>query len=107
MKAYDQISSIFCISVFLHNAHVILHLSWYELPYGRWCELTQAMACMVMSLNPQPDVMGHSIHLCLHPSPPMPPVSLEQLLASQNAIIQRLAKIDERQARQSQQHQQP
>jgi hypothetical protein len=29
------------------------------------------------------------------PSPSMPPVSLEQLLASQNAIMQRLAAIDE------------
>jgi hypothetical protein len=30
------------------------------------------------------------------PSPPMPLVSLEQLLASQNDIMQRLAEIDER-----------
>jgi hypothetical protein len=30
------------------------------------------------------------------PSPPMPPVSLEQLLALQNAIMQRLSDIDER-----------
>jgi hypothetical protein len=41
------------------------------------------------------------------PSPPMPLVSIEQLLASQNAIMQRLAAIDERQAGQTQQHQQP
>jgi hypothetical protein len=31
-------------------------------------------------------------------SPLAPPMSLEQLLASQNAIMQRLAEIDERQA---------
>jgi hypothetical protein len=37
----------------------------------------------------------------------MPPVSLEQLLASQNAIIQSLAAMDECQAGQTQQHQQP
>jgi hypothetical protein len=40
------------------------------------------------------------------PSPPMPPVNLEQLLASQNVIMQRLAKIGECQAGRSQQHQQ-
>jgi hypothetical protein len=34
----------------------------------------------------------------LPPSPPMPPVSLEQLLASLNAIVQKLAAIDELQA---------
>jgi hypothetical protein len=39
------------------------------------------------------------------PSPPIPPMSLEQLLASQNAIMQRLAAIDERQVGQTQQHQ--
>jgi hypothetical protein len=32
------------------------------------------------------------------PSPPMPLVCLEQLLASLNAIVQKLAAIDERQA---------
>jgi hypothetical protein len=37
----------------------------------------------------------------------MPPVSLEQLLAPLNAILQRLEAIDEHQAGQSQQHQQP
>jgi hypothetical protein len=36
----------------------------------------------------------------------MPPVSLEQLLAPLNAIVQKLAAIDERQAEQSQPHQQ-
>jgi hypothetical protein len=36
------------------------------------------------------------------PSPLTPPVSLEQLLALQNAIMQRLVAIDERQAGQSQ-----
>jgi hypothetical protein len=41
------------------------------------------------------------------PSPPAPPVSLEQLLAPLNAIVQRLAAIDERRAVQSQPHQQP
>jgi hypothetical protein len=41
------------------------------------------------------------------PSPPAPPVSLEQLLAPLNAIVQRLATIDERQALQPQPHQQP
>jgi hypothetical protein len=40
------------------------------------------------------------------PSPPTPPASLEQLLALLNVIIQRLIVIDERQVRQSQQHQQ-
>jgi hypothetical protein len=40
------------------------------------------------------------------PSPLTPPASLEQLLAPLNAIVQRLATIDERQAGQSQ-HQQP
>jgi hypothetical protein len=39
------------------------------------------------------------------PSPPMPPVSLKQLLASQNAIIERLVEIGECQAGRSQQHQ--
>jgi hypothetical protein len=39
------------------------------------------------------------------PSPLIPPVSLKQLLASQNAIMQRLAKIGECQAGRSQQHQ--
>jgi hypothetical protein len=37
------------------------------------------------------------------PSPPMPPVSLERQLASQNAIMERLAEIDERQLGRSQQ----
>jgi hypothetical protein len=41
------------------------------------------------------------------PSRPTPPVSLEQLLAPQNAIVQKLATIDECQAGQSQPHQQP
>jgi hypothetical protein len=41
------------------------------------------------------------------PSPPMPLVGLEQLLAPLNAIVQKLAAIDERQAGQSQSHQQP
>jgi hypothetical protein len=41
------------------------------------------------------------------PSPLTPLVSLEQLLASQNTIMQRLAEIHECQAGQSQQHQQP
>jgi hypothetical protein len=41
------------------------------------------------------------------PSPLTPPVSLEQLLASQNTIMQRLAEIHECQAGQPQQHQQP
>jgi hypothetical protein len=39
------------------------------------------------------------------PSPPAPPVSLEQLLAPLNAIMQRLVAIDEQQAVQSQPHQ--
>jgi hypothetical protein len=39
------------------------------------------------------------------PSPPTPPVSLEQLLASHNAIMQRLAEINEHPAEQSQQQQ--
>jgi hypothetical protein len=38
------------------------------------------------------------------PSPLVPPVSLKQLLAPLNAIVQRLAAIDERQAVQSQPH---
>jgi hypothetical protein len=41
------------------------------------------------------------------PSPPTPLVSLEQLLAPLNAIMQRLAAIDERQAGCSEHHQQP
>jgi hypothetical protein len=41
------------------------------------------------------------------PSPPTPLVSLEQQPASQNAIMQRLVAIDERQAVQSQQDQKP
>jgi hypothetical protein len=41
------------------------------------------------------------------PSPSISPASLEQLLAPLNAIMQRLATIDECQARQSQQPQQP
>jgi hypothetical protein len=41
------------------------------------------------------------------PSPSVQPVSLEQLLAPLNAIVQRLTAIDERQAVQSQHHQQP
>jgi hypothetical protein len=40
------------------------------------------------------------------PSPLTPPTSLEQLLTPLNAIVQRLTAIDERQAGQSQQHQQ-
>jgi hypothetical protein len=43
----------------------------------------------------------------LPPSPPTPPVSLEQLLALLNAIMQRLAAIDEHQVEQLQHHQQP
>jgi hypothetical protein len=41
------------------------------------------------------------------PSPSTPLVSREQLLTSQNAIMQRLAEIGKCQAGQSQQHQQP
>jgi hypothetical protein len=41
------------------------------------------------------------------PSPPRPAVSLEQLFASHNAIMQRLAEIDERQSGRSLQCQQP
>jgi hypothetical protein len=41
------------------------------------------------------------------PCPPMPPVNLEQLLVSQNTIMQRLAKSVECRVGQSQQHQQP
>jgi hypothetical protein len=40
---------------------------WYELPWGRWWELTQARVCVMISPSPQPVVVGHSIHLCLHP----------------------------------------
>jgi hypothetical protein len=40
------------------------------------------------------------------PSPPTPPVSLEQLLTPLNAIVQKLAAIDECQAGQSQPYQQ-
>jgi hypothetical protein len=58
---------------------------------------------MMMSLNPRPIVVGHSVHLCLHPLHR----HLEQLLASQNVIMHRLAKIGEHQAGHSQQHQQP
>jgi hypothetical protein len=39
-------------------------------------------------------------------SPPTPPISLEQLLAPLNAIVQKLAAINERQAGQLQPHQQ-
>jgi hypothetical protein len=39
-------------------------------------------------------------------SPPTPPVSLEQLLAPLNAIVQKLVAIDEHQAGQSQPYQQ-
>jgi hypothetical protein len=51
-----------------------------------------------------------SRHGAFHPpvppaSPLTPPVSLEQLLALQNAIMHRLIEIDECQAGQSQQHQ--
>jgi hypothetical protein len=41
------------------------------------------------------------------PSPLTPPVSLEQLLSSQNAIMQRLVEIGECQVERSEQHQQP
>jgi hypothetical protein len=41
------------------------------------------------------------------PSPLTPPVSLEQLLAPLNVIVQRLAAIDKCQAGRSEQHQQP
>jgi hypothetical protein len=60
------------------------------------------------------DVLESSTHhhgtirsLVSPPSPPMPPVSLEQLLVPLNAIVQRLAAIDESQAGRSQYHQQP
>jgi hypothetical protein len=59
------------------------------------------------------DVPEFSTHCrgAFHPpvppsSPSTPPVSLEQLLAPLNAIVQKLAVIDERQAGQSQSHQQ-
>jgi hypothetical protein len=41
------------------------------------------------------------------PSPPMPLVSLEQLLAPLNTIVQRLTTIDEYQVGCSKRHQQP
>jgi hypothetical protein len=41
------------------------------------------------------------------PSPPTPPVSLQKLLAPLNAIMQKLAVVDGRQAGQSYSHQQP
>jgi hypothetical protein len=59
-------------------------------------------ACVMMSPSPQSIVMGHSVHLCLHPFHRR----LEQLLALLNAIVQKLAAIEERQAGQSQPHQQ-
>jgi hypothetical protein len=40
---------------------------WYDLPCGRCWELAQERACTMMSLSPQPVVMGHSVHLCIHP----------------------------------------
>jgi hypothetical protein len=47
-----------------------------------------------------------TFHPLVPPSSPlMPPVSLEQLLAPLNAIVQKLAAIDERQAGQSQPYQ--
>jgi hypothetical protein len=60
------------------------------------------------------DVPESSTCHCVISRPPVPPpspamslVSLEQLLVSLNAIMQRLAAIDDRQAVQSQPHQQP
>jgi hypothetical protein len=54
----------FCIYVFVHNAHVSLHFFWwYELPCHRWCELTQARACMMMSPSHEPVIVGHSCHI--------------------------------------------
>jgi hypothetical protein len=57
-----------------------------------------------MSPNPQPVIVGHFVASTLSTNTSS---SLEQLLASQNAIMQRLTKIGECQAGQSQQHQQP
>jgi hypothetical protein len=96
-----RFQQFFCISVFIHIAHVSLHyILWYELHYDRWCELTQ--------------VLESSNHHrgAFHPhvpslSPLMPPASLKQLLTPLNAIVQKLTAIDEQQAGQSQHHQQP
>jgi hypothetical protein len=71
---------------------------WYEIPCGRWWEITQERACIMMSPNPQPIVVG----LVPPPSPPMPPARLKQLLALLNAILQRLVESVERQVGQSQ-----
>jgi hypothetical protein len=60
---------------------------------------------MMMSPNPQPTVVGHSIHLCLHPLHRCLQRASRKLLAPLNAIMQSLAAIDEHQAEQSQ-HQQ-
>jgi hypothetical protein len=107
VKDHVQFSLVFCIYVFVHNAHVSLYFS-------------DGMNYLVVDGTTRTgkgvydDVLKSSTHHrgAFHPhvSPPSPPmslVSLEQLLVSQNAIMLRSAKIGEYQAGHSQQHQQP
>jgi hypothetical protein len=107
MKACIQILQFFCIYVFLHIIHVVLHFSdgMNYLVEDGVNSLWQGV------LDDVPESSTHR-HGTLRPPVPMPspltsPVSLEQLLASQNAIMQRLAEIGECQVGHSQHHQQP
>jgi hypothetical protein len=62
-----QNSSIF--PTFMYSCLLLMScyiLWWYELPCGRWCKLAQERMCLMMSPNPQPVVVGHFVHLCLH-----------------------------------------
>jgi hypothetical protein len=96
----------FCIYVFIHIAHVVLH---YSDGATLWKMLRARSGKDVYDDVPESSTRHRGAFRppVPPPSPPMPPVSLEQLLAPLNAIVQSLVAIDERQVRQSQrQHRQ-
>jgi hypothetical protein len=103
------VTLLYCVYLKQSLHHILLDLCKYLMIQSSLWQMVRTRS----GKDVYDDVPKFSTHHCgtFHPpippsSPPMPPVSLEQLLAPLNAIVQKLAAIDECQAGQSQPHQQ-
>jgi hypothetical protein len=108
MKAYDHISSI--ISFFMYSNMFLMSFDTFLMVWDTLWQKVQTHSSKGM-YDDVPESSTRRRGTFSLPAPPpsplTPPVSLEQLLAPLNPIVQRLAAIGEWQAIQVQLHQQP
>jgi hypothetical protein len=103
------VTLLHCVYLMQRLHHILLDLCKYLMMQNSLWQMVQTRS----GKDVYDDVPESSTHRrgAFHPpvpppSPPITPVSLEQLLAPLNAIMQKLAAIDESQVGQSQPHQQ-